>query len=102
VHIDKPNWQDWGGRWARRTPFMRHMKEVRPSLSVARHSPLMRCVQVLEELDIKYAKPVQPVLLPPQYQTRDRDVLGNAGYYAGSPTIGRAPVRAMRQGSGNA
>ena len=42
----RPNWQDWGGRWQRRTAFMRHLKSV------------------LEELDVRYAKPVQPVLLP--------------------------------------
>ncbi|KAI5120357.1 hypothetical protein M0805_006880 [Coniferiporia weirii] len=42
----RPNWQDWGGRWARRTQFMRNLKTV------------------LEELDISYTLPVQPVLLP--------------------------------------
>ncbi|THH32364.1 hypothetical protein EUX98_g1804 [Antrodiella citrinella] len=42
----RPNWQDWGGRWGRRTAFMRHLKTV------------------LEELDMKYTLPVQPVLLP--------------------------------------
>lgn len=68
---------------------MRHMKEV------------------LEELDIRYTKPVQPVIMPPQY-SRDgigrgmgfesRESLGNAGYYAGSPEMSRSPVRAMRPG----
>ncbi|KDQ61658.1 hypothetical protein JAAARDRAFT_31123 [Jaapia argillacea MUCL 33604] len=42
----RPSWQDWGGRWGRRTLFMRHLKTV------------------LEELDIQYTMPVQPVLLP--------------------------------------
>jgi hypothetical protein len=46
IPLDRPNWQDWGGRWTRRTAFMRHLKTV------------------LEELDIHYTKPVQPVLLP--------------------------------------
>ncbi|KAL4264922.1 EF-hand domain-containing protein [Pleurotus pulmonarius] len=50
----RPNWQDWGGRWARRTAFMRNLKTV------------------LEELDLRYSMPVQPVILPPpppQYQS---------------------------------
>ncbi len=42
----RPNWQDWGGRWGRRTEFMRHLKTV------------------LEDLDIRYMLPVQPVLIP--------------------------------------
>jgi len=42
----RPNWQDWGGRWGRRTAFMRHLKTI------------------LEELDLKYTMPVQPVLMP--------------------------------------
>ncbi|KAF5321397.1 hypothetical protein D9619_001370 [Psilocybe cf. subviscida] len=42
----RPNWQDWGGRWARRTQFMRHLKTI------------------LEDLDIRYTMPVQPVLMP--------------------------------------
>jgi len=43
---DRPNWQDWGGRWARRTTFMRHLKTI------------------LEDLDVQYTMPIQPVLLP--------------------------------------
>lgn len=43
---DRPNWQDWGGRWARRTLFMRNLKAI------------------LEDLDITYSMPVQPVSLP--------------------------------------
>ncbi len=53
LFVDRPNWQDWGGRWARRTAFMRNLKTV------------------LEELDLRYSMPVQPVILPPpppQYQ----------------------------------
>ena len=42
----RANWQDWGGRWTRRNAFMRNLKTV------------------LEELDISYSMPVQPVLLP--------------------------------------
>lgn len=43
---DRPNWQDWGGRWTRRNAFMKFLKGV------------------LEELDVKYMMPTQPVLLP--------------------------------------
>jgi len=43
---DRPNWQDWGGRWSRRTAFMRYLKTV------------------LEDLDIRYTMPIQPVILP--------------------------------------
>ena len=47
VHgLDRHNWQDWGGRWARRNTLMKWFKGV------------------LEELDIKYTAPVQPILLP--------------------------------------
>ncbi|EKM50351.1 uncharacterized protein PHACADRAFT_152233 [Phanerochaete carnosa HHB-10118-sp] len=42
----RPNWQDWGGRWARRTALMRFLKVT------------------LEELDLRYTKPVQPVIMP--------------------------------------
>ncbi|KAF8825944.1 hypothetical protein HHX47_DHR6000586 [Lentinula edodes] len=42
----RPNWQDWGGRWTRRNAFMKFLKGV------------------LEELDVKYMMPTQPVLLP--------------------------------------
>ena len=80
IPIDRPNWQDWGGRWTRRTAFMRHLKTV------------------LEELDIRYTMPVQPVLLPkgdasyrpsapiiqsppPSRHHIDPSMLGNAGSY---------------------
>ena len=68
----RPNWQDWGGRWTRRTAFMRHLKGI------------------LEELDIRYTMPVQPVSLPRtpygsgpvQGQwSRSREDLGNAGSF---------------------
>ncbi|THU99162.1 hypothetical protein K435DRAFT_828267 [Dendrothele bispora CBS 962.96] len=91
----RPNWQDWGGRWQRRTQFMRNLKTI------------------LEDLDVKYTMPVQPVLLPPSYQqattpgslrqspsirlqraptgnfratqmSTDRELLGNAGSFQGA------------------
>lgn len=62
----RPNWQDWGGRWGRRTAFMRHLKTV------------------LEELDVRYTLPVQPVLLP-----RDRLPMSPMG--AGSPRLTQPP-----------
>ncbi|KAF7977593.1 hypothetical protein HWV62_3192 [Athelia sp. TMB] len=31
----RPNWQDWGGRWGRRTAFMRHLKTVLEELDVS-------------------------------------------------------------------
>jgi hypothetical protein len=57
LFVDRSNWQDWGGRWARRNAFMRHLKII------------------LEELDLRYTLPIQPVLLPS----------GN-----GAPTLGHA------------
>ncbi|KAJ6621302.1 Mechanosensitive ion channel-domain-containing protein [Mycena sp. CBHHK59/15] len=42
----RANWQDWGGRWGRRTAFMRNLKTI------------------LEDLDVRYSLPLQPVLLP--------------------------------------
>ncbi|KAF9035742.1 hypothetical protein BDZ89DRAFT_1062027 [Hymenopellis radicata] len=41
----RKNWQDWGGRWARRTAFMKKLKAI------------------LEDLDVRYYLPVQPMLL---------------------------------------
>ncbi|KAL0953430.1 hypothetical protein HGRIS_004666 [Hohenbuehelia grisea] len=95
----KPNWQDWGGRWARRTAFMRNLKTA------------------LEELDIKYEMPIQPILLPrvppPGYGARDygrdgggpgspggssREELGNAGTYRMSEYL-RVPGMTMREGA---
>lgn len=45
-NTDRSNWQDWGGRWTRRTVFMRNLKTI------------------LEELEVSYSMPLQPVLLP--------------------------------------
>ncbi|KIM68834.1 hypothetical protein SCLCIDRAFT_897769 [Scleroderma citrinum Foug A] len=47
----RSNWQDWGARWTRRNDFMRYLKTV------------------LEELDMKYVLPVQPVLLPRDFSS---------------------------------
>ncbi|KAH9485263.1 Mechanosensitive ion channel protein Msy1 [Psilocybe cubensis] len=76
----RPNWQDWGGRWTRRTAFMRNLKTI------------------LEELEIRYTMPIQPVLMPrgdptasrqgppiqdppPSKYQSDASVLGNAGLF---------------------
>ncbi|KAJ3517249.1 hypothetical protein NMY22_g14005 [Coprinellus aureogranulatus] len=86
----RPNWQDWGGRWTRRNAFMRYLKIT------------------LEELDIRYTMPVQPVLLPsstnrppiPDVTVSSRSSsgsataasnndLGNAGYFQ-AESYGRA------------
>ncbi|KAK2465625.1 hypothetical protein APHAL10511_002169 [Amanita phalloides] len=50
----RSNWQDWGGRWERRTAFMRNLKVV------------------LEELDVRYTMPIQPVLLPRSMTAKNR------------------------------
>ncbi|KAF7294467.1 Calcium channel [Mycena kentingensis (nom. inval.)] len=42
----RSHWQDWGGRWTRRTAFMRNLKII------------------LEDLDLRYSLPVQPVIFP--------------------------------------
>ncbi|CAE6428030.1 unnamed protein product [Rhizoctonia solani] len=60
------NWQDWGGRWNRRNAFMKNLKAE------------------LENLEIQYSLPLQPVTFhshshpPPWY--RPGNDLGNAGY----------------------
>ncbi|KAF9039670.1 hypothetical protein BDZ89DRAFT_945114 [Hymenopellis radicata] len=72
----RPNWQDWGGRWARRTKFMRNLKTI------------------LEDLKVRYTLPVQPVIL--QQKTpgmsmpipQSGESLGNAGGFRGSPSHG--------------
>lgn len=91
----RPNWQDWGGRWARRTAFMRHLKTI------------------LEELEISYTMPIQPILLPTSgpppsmsqlhsssssgsFASPNPD-LGNAGGFHPTP-IGVAPGRVYRSG----
>ena len=79
IFLDRPSWQDWGGRWTRRTAFMRFLRTV------------------LEELVIRYTMQIQPVLLPsgeatyrpPRMQsppqgthgTVDPWLQGNAGFY---------------------
>ncbi|KAL0564353.1 hypothetical protein V5O48_017691 [Marasmius crinis-equi] len=97
----RPNWQDWGGRWARRTKFMRNLKTI------------------LEDLDVRYTMPVQPVLMPggppatrglggfarvpsmtrgsasASSMEANRDMLGNAGTFQGSEHL-RAPGRGFR------
>ena len=98
----RPNWQDWGGRWGRRTAFMRNLKAV------------------LEELDVRYTQPVQPVILPrglgmgpggspyldvpasprsPRMAptSESRETLGNAGYMDVDP-LARSPSRSLRPG----
>ncbi|KAJ7126546.1 Mechanosensitive ion channel-domain-containing protein [Mycena crocata] len=71
----KSNWQDWGGRWGRRTAFMRNLKTI------------------LEDLDVRYTLPVQPVLLPqgppPAGRQGFAPDLGNAGSFF--PSEGRMP-----------
>ena len=67
----RPNWQDWGGRWGRRTAFMRFLKTT------------------CEELDLRYTKPVQPILMPnPPFPP---------GYGGGSPRGGspRSPYMSV-------
>ncbi|KII85753.1 hypothetical protein PLICRDRAFT_44145 [Plicaturopsis crispa FD-325 SS-3] len=93
----RPNWQDWGARWNRRTAFMKNLKAV------------------LEELDVKYTMPVQPVILPkpapgsvhqpthlqppPRVRpTGSRETLGNAGSFGSSDNMRRAPSRSLRHG----
>jgi len=92
----RPNWQDWGGRWGRRTAFMRYLKTV------------------LEDLDVKYTMPIQPVLLPnkppfsssPRLQSmrhengmESKETLGNAGSFQGSSELTLAPSRGLRPGN---
>jgi len=87
------SWQDWGGRWARRTEFMRHLKAI------------------LEGLDVKYTMPVQPVLLPKyspfdpsSSKARSSDFLGmasadpgsNPAAFHGAEHLYRSPSRNLR------
>ncbi|KAJ7623373.1 Mechanosensitive ion channel-domain-containing protein [Roridomyces roridus] len=61
----RANWQDWGGRWTRRSAFMRHLKTV------------------LEDLDLRYQLPTQPVVFPqgppPAVRQGQSPDLGNTG-----------------------
>jgi hypothetical protein len=74
--IDRPNWQDWGGRWERRNTFMRNLK------------------MMLEDLDVHYTMPIQPVLLPRSMVTRNwSQGRGNhGGYFDQSPSSSQLHV----------
>lgn len=54
---------------------------------------------VLEELDIRYTMPVQPILLPhpPNIQTQSPQELGNAGFFQGS-NYGRSKGKTFKTG----
>jgi hypothetical protein len=63
---------------------------------------------VLEDLDVKYTMPIQPILLPnkPAFHSSSqisesgvqrREMLGNAGSFQGSTQLNRAP-RGLRPG----
>ena len=69
--LDRRNWQDWGGRWARRNAFMKWFRGV------------------LEELDLKYTAPIQPILLPK----------GNPFQDGGSPQMRPSPFRGFSSDS---
>ncbi|KAJ7767461.1 Mechanosensitive ion channel-domain-containing protein [Mycena maculata] len=66
----RANWQDWGGRWTRRTAFMRHLKTI------------------LEELDLRYSLPPQPVVFPqgppPTGRQGSSPDMGNMGSFLSS------------------
>lgn len=74
--LDKSNWQNWGGRWQRRTLFMRHLKTL------------------LEELEISYSKPLQPVIL---HQRQDSPLSPMS--LRPSQTLRSPPPRSARAGS---
>ena len=65
VLSDRHNWQDWGGRWARGNASMKWFRGV------------------LQELDLKYTAPIQPILLQK----------GNPFLDAGSPQTRSSPFR---------
>ncbi|KAJ3731772.1 Mechanosensitive ion channel-domain-containing protein [Lentinula guzmanii] len=73
----RPNWQDWGGRWTRRNAFMKFLKGV------------------LEELDVKYMMPTQPVLLPSYAQATNNLVNPNA-FNNSSTALNRQPSSPLR------
>ncbi|KZT39366.1 hypothetical protein SISSUDRAFT_1045668 [Sistotremastrum suecicum HHB10207 ss-3] len=82
----KANWQDWGGRWARRTAFMRNLKTV------------------LEELEIGYSLPLQPVYVQGSSSATARaavelaESLGNAASLS-SGDMHRAPAPSIQVSS---
>ncbi|KAI0788812.1 Mechanosensitive ion channel-domain-containing protein [Abortiporus biennis] len=71
----RPNWQDWGGRWGRRTAFMRNLKTI------------------LEDLDVKYSLPIQPVLLPrgPGQRLYSSSLYSDSGSFREPPSPKRSP-----------
>ncbi|KAJ4473751.1 Mechanosensitive ion channel-domain-containing protein [Lentinula aciculospora] len=73
----RPNWQDWGGRWTRRNAFMKFLKGV------------------LEELDVKYMMPTQPVLLPSYAQATNNNVNPNS-FNNSSTAVNRQPSSPSR------
>jgi len=81
----KSNWQDWGARWARRNAFMRNLKTV------------------LEELEVGYSMPVQPVFMQSPAWATARVTMEKADLGSlSSPTsprgslAGRAPGPSIR------
>ncbi|KAF8325924.1 Mechanosensitive ion channel-domain-containing protein [Amanita rubescens] len=77
----RPNWQDWGGRWERRTAFMRSLK------------------MILEDLGVHYTMPIQPVLLPRSAVTSTNMLEGRdnqgAGYFNRSPSSSQLHVPSL-------
>ena len=86
----RPNWQDWGGRWARRTEFMRFLKVT------------------LEELDLRYTKPVQPVIMsspPPGWGAGPRSPMPASPRIPSTPGMrfnGSRDTLGVPQGDGDA
>ncbi|KDQ19570.1 hypothetical protein BOTBODRAFT_126457 [Botryobasidium botryosum FD-172 SS1] len=86
----RANWQDWGGRWNRRTAFMRHMKTV------------------LEDLEIGYSLPLQPIAfhphsVPPPWATANNPSInpfGNAGSFSGGESIRGTPPQGPSANAG--
>jgi len=77
----RQNWQDWGGRWTRRNAFMKHLKAI------------------LEELDLKYTMPTQPVLLPSYSQATNNSTLNLNSFRFGntsSTSLNRQPSSPRR------
>ncbi|KAF8323535.1 uncharacterized protein EI90DRAFT_3076953 [Cantharellus anzutake] len=70
----RANWQNWGARWDRRTKFMRRMKAL------------------LEELDIGYCMPLQPVSFHPSSVSATN---ARPGHVGGERVRGQAPDSTM-------
>ena len=68
--VDRANFQNWGGRWQRRNKFMRHLKAT------------------LEELDIGYRMPLQPVSFHPASAPVASNIFENHNFSA--QPVGRA------------